>query len=405
MAFFFGFGLFIVYYLCISLLISYSLSLNTSFFISFGLCIIIILIFIYYISIKGEIIFHDIGEEIDDEIGIYKYFNYLRNNLHINRNIYIVATNGVYKAKLNSNDRNKIFYNYFPEYVGQKSFKVGNSTIHILSIDEANKMSGYTLRVLQIAPLTGLQSSFFEKNTITSRVLMGECLPVPSINTNKSWCNNMDEKEAVILNNNFLEQNYYLDKIPTRYITTTLARKVPFSFESIDSLPNYFKDPLFDKIFKLFVGRVHPSKGFCENVTCGANHPTVLSYMNAFGIINLNTDMDSVIKEQIDVFMSKMKCNDKEKMFNCLFDINRIVYIITGNIYSDANLGFSADSLENYDESFNKFMNLVKKYKPTLTPAYDVLAMYDFIYNTHIEKDYIISVSECNNYTIAMKNF
>ena len=95
-------------------------------------------------------------------------------------------------------------------------------------------------------------------------------------------------------------------------------------------------------------------------------------------------------------------CKDKEKMFKCLTDINRIVYLITGNLYSHAKLGFSAKSIENYAESFKSFMVLVEEHKPTLTPAYDVLAMYDFIENVDFMDDYVVPMSECDAYTEAI---
>ena len=360
-------------------------------------------------QIQTEIIFHDIDEELDDQTAIKKYIDYLEQHPELTRVVYLVATNGVYKAKLNSDDRNEVFYEYFPEYTGLKSFHEGSSQFNIITVEEASELSGMTFRMLQIAPLTGLEPKFFENNTINNRVLMGECLPIPSINTNKSWCNNMDEEGAKKLDSQFNDQNEYLEKIPTRYITTTFARNVPFSFDTIDSLPDHFKSKLFDKVFQMFVGRVPPHLGFCENVTCGANHPTVMSYMKSFGIDNfigideLVTDKDTQIFQQIHEFIKLMSnCTDRDKMLKCLTDINRIVYLITGNIYSDAKLGFSAKSLENYEESFKNFMTLVEKHKPTLTPAYDVLAMYDFMTNTNFREEYVVPISECNAYTEAI---
>jgi hypothetical protein len=350
---------------------------------------------------ENEIYFHDIDEELDDQTAIKKRIDYLEQHPEESRTVYLVATNGVYKAKLNSEQRNEIFYEYFPEYTGLKTFKEGNSQFHILTVDEANELSGMTFRMLQIAPLTGVKSEFFENNTIISRVLMGECLPTPSINTNKSWCNNMDEGGAQVLDKEFHEQNEYLEKIPTRYISQlrlSFVRKVPFSFDTLNSLPDYFKSKLFDKVFNMFVGRVPPHLGFCENVTCGANLPTALGYMRTFKITNLDSDKDNEIKEQVDEFMKLMtSCNDKEKMLKSLFDINRIVYLVTGNVYGkkDGKYGFSPDSLENYEESFKNFMDLAEKYKLPLTPAYDdVLAMYHFMENTEfdIDTDYIIPI-------------
>ena len=373
----------------------------------------------------NEVIFHDIDEELDDQTAIKKYIDFLEMNPQINRTIYLVATNGAYKSNLNSDDRNTVLYDYFPEYSGLKSFKEGSSTFHILNIEEVNKVTGMTFRMLQIAPLTGVSPEFFENNTIISRVLMGEHLPIPSLNTNKSWCNNMGEFEAQQLDEDFTQQNVYLSDVPTRFITTTFARKVPFSFETIDNLPDHFKSKLYSKVFDMFVGRVPPQLGFCENVTCGANHPTALSYMKTFeldghaGQIPIpvpstavvtasvaHPSDDSEILKQVNEFTSQMiNCKDKKTMTTKLFDINKIVYLVTGNVYSkiDGKYSFSPNSLENYDESFDKFMKLLTKYKPTLTPAYDVLAMYDFIHK-EVECDYVIPLTECDTYTEGIKN-
>ena len=366
----------------------------------------------------NEVIFHDIDEELDDQTAIKKYIDFLEMNPQINRTIYLVATNGAYKSNLNSDDRNTVLYSYFPEYSGLKSFREGSSTFHILNIEEVNKVTGMTFRMLQIAPLTGVSPEFFENNTIISRVLMGEHLPIPSLNTNKSWCNNMGEFEAQQLDEYFTQQNVYLSDVPTRFITTTFARKVPFSFETIDNLPDHFKSKLYSKVFDMFVGRVPPQLGFCENVTCGANHPTALSYMKTFeldghaGQIPIpvpSTAVAAVVGEilkQVNEFTSQMiNCKDKKTMTTKLFDINKIVYLVTGNVYSkiDGKYSFSPNSLENYDESFDKFMKLLTKYKPTLTPAYDVLAMYDFIHK-EVECDYVIPLTECDTYTEGIKN-
>ena len=353
-----------------------------------------------------EIIFHDIYEELDDPTAIKKYIDYLEKRTELSRVVYLVSTNGKYKSTLDSESRVDLFYEYFPEYTGCKTFNEGNSKFHIITIDEANELSGITFRMLQIAPLTGLSPYFFDNNTIINRVIMGECLPIPSINTNKSWCNNMDEVGAVELDSQFNDQNEYLDNIPTRYITTTFAREVPLSFYSINSLPDNLKSKLFDKAFQMFVGRVSPKLEFCENITCGSNHPTALSYMKCFGINELITDKDKQIKQQIGEFVDMMtNCEDKNKMLKCLTDINRIVYLITGNVYSNANLGFTAKSLENYEESFKNFMTLVNKYKPTLTHAYNVLAMCDFMENTDFGEDYVVQISYGDAYTIAISQF
>lgn len=378
-----------------------------------------------------NIIFHDTDEELDDQTAIQKYIEYLENywDKHhkvITREVYFVATNGVYKSHLNSDERNKVLFEYFPQYYKEYfpglCHRVGNSVIHFINIEEASELKDMEFRMLQIAPLTDLNPNFFKNNKVISRVLMGEKLPIPSLNTNKSWCNNLDEEEAILLDKEFNAQNEYLKDIPTRYITTSFARKIPFSYDTINSLPEHFKTKIFDKVFKLLVGRVPSHLGFCENVTVGANHPTIMSYLKSFNlkladgvekIIKTNNGNDlsvyPIIDEHCRSFVENMKsCKDKELMFEKLSDINKAVYLITGNLYknqyveekedSRSTATFSADSIHNYEESYKRFMDLVAKYKPSLTPAYDVLAMYDFITNYEFTEEFIIPMSETEKY-------
>ena len=381
-----------------------------------------------------NIIFHDTDEELDDQTAIQKYIEYLanysdKNHDIISREVYFVATNGVYKSHLNSDERNKVLFEYFPQYYKEYfpgiGHQLGDSVIHFINIEEASELKDMEFRMLQIAPLTGLNPEFFKNNKVISRVLMGEKLPTPSLNTNKSWCNNLDEERARILDEEFKAQNEFLKDIPTRYITTTFARKIPFSYDTINSLPEHFKTKIFDKVFKLLVGRVPPNLGFCENVTIGANHPTIMSYLKSFDLsledgvektIKMTNGKDllvyPIIEEHCKQFIKNMKsCKDKEMMFEKLSDINKAVYLITDNLYENqycinchliedpkSTITFSADSIHNYSESYKRFMDLVAKYKPSLTPAYDVLAMYDFITNYEFTEDYIIPMSETDKY-------
>ena len=176
---------------------------------------------------------------------------------------------------------------------------------------------------------------------------------------------------------------------------------------------------IFDKVFKLFAGRVPPHLGFCENVTIGANHPTITSYLKSFDLslddgienkIQMTTGEDqlaySIIEKHCRQFIENMKsCKDKELMFKKLSEINKAVYLITENLYenqycidSKSTNTFSADSIHNYEESYKRFMELVAKYKPSLTPAYDVIAMYDFITNYEFTEEYIIPMSDTEEY-------
>jgi len=372
-----------------------------------------------------HIIFHDTDEELDDQTAIQKYIKYLEDywvkyNEVITKEVYFVATNGVYKSPLNSDERNKVLFEYFPQYYKEYfpglGHRVGETIIHFINIEEASALKDMEFRMLQIAPLTGLNPDFFKNNKVISRVLMGEKLPAPSLNTNKSWCNNLEEDEALLLDKEFKAQNEFLKDIPTRYITTTFARKIPFSYDTINSLPEHFKTKIFDKVFKLLVGRVPPNLGFCENVTIGANHPTIMSYLKSFNLsledaaektIKIPTYDDeilvySVIEIHCRYFVENMtSCKDKELMFEKLSEINKAVYLITGNLYKTQRYTmdtFSADSIINYEESYKRFMDLVAKYKPSLTPAYDVLAMYDFITNYEFTEEYIIPMSETDKY-------
>lgn len=325
---------------------------------------------------KGKVglIITDPSEEIDDEVALHHLFKQIEIGVQKFDKIFIVFANGAYNSHTTSEERMQHFKKMFP------TFDTINPTINstkffLITSDKLKEYEGNHFDVfLQIAPLCGLGSDFFNNNTFDNRIVMGDLDdPKNSINLKKSW------KDNIELDNEFYQQEEALKLCKVKFITTNLARKVPLTFDNIRKLPYEMKNMILDKSFKLFIGRVPFNSPYCENVTVNANYTTIMNY--------LGPDAETKVKKHLNLgslevlckkFVENMSvCSNTKKMENILKSISSCVEIITGCKYTDSN--FQLESIDNPIKAKDNFINYIKENKCDMTPAYDLTAMLLFL--------------------------
>lgn len=320
----------------------------------------------------------DPDEDLDDEIALFHLFERMKSDRFEYDNVIIIFANGANGTKVTSSQRKRVFNQFFPQFDGDDKFEVNKTIVNLIMSSELDMIEGMTIdTLLQIAPLCGMGSDFFTKNTFKRRVVMGDLdNPKGSLNLSKSWNDkspNCDE-----LDREFNAQEKALSMVQSHYITTKLSRGVPFTYNMISKLPKDFGDYIIRKAFQLLVGRVPSHLPYCRNVTVGANWPTAKSYMSDWETDDfdryfkkLPQSVKATISDQVSEFMSD---SSDEEFRQALEDIYIVVHRITGKLYNSAD--FSVNSLAYVEEATSRFIEFVKVNKSSLTPAYDLLAMH-----------------------------
>lgn len=330
--------------------------------------------FIGYNKGKIGLIITDPSEEIDDEVALYHLFKQTQMGVQRFKEIFIVFANGAHNCKITSKQRMEYFKMMFPIFYEQEP-KINSTRFTMITSDEINNYIENHFDVfLQIAPLCGLGTDFFKNNSFGTRIVMGDLDdPNNSINLKKSWKDNID------LDKEFNEQEEALKFCKVKFITTSLARQVPLTFDNTQRLPSKMKDIILEKSFKLFVGRVPSQSPYCENVTVNANYSTIMNYLGPEAEIRINSHKNSTSLETLcKHFVGKMKvCNNQEKMEYVLKCISTCVEIITQCKYIDSN--FQYDSISDPNKAKSNFIDYISKNKCDMTPAYDLTAMLLFL--------------------------
>ena len=321
----------------------------------------------------------DPDDEIDDEIALYHMFEEIKknNSSFPYQQVLIIFANGQNGKNKTSNQRKKVFFDFFPEFKSESCI-VNGVKINFITADEMKHIKNFEIdTMLQIAPLCGLGTQFFASNIFKRRVVMGDLdNPKGSLNLSKSW--NEESPNFYELEKEFQAQQKALINVPSHYITTKLSRGVPFTYNMINKLPKNFRDYILKKAFQLLVGRVPSHLPYCKNVTVGANWPTAKSYLRGWDdddfdryFNKLQPKTKNIIQKQVDEFMA----GDKDSNFRqALEDIYLVVHRITGQSYISSD--FSVNNLTNVDEAEKRFADFIRENKSSLTPAYDLLAMH-----------------------------
>ena len=330
-------------------------------------------------NIENIIIFTDVGEEIDDEIALFWFFNYVYTP---EMSVTIVFTKGAANAEMSPAERYEVFQTYFP-----------NAPTAITYIHELESMASIRDQVydkmLQIAPLCGVPPIFFSQNTIMKLFLMGQHSGPGAVNTFKTF-GKRDEGDVWV---EYDAQMRELSAVNTVEIGTAISRLVPFTPSIVGKLPSEFKDQIFKKAYEQFVGRVPAFLSFCYGVTFGANYPTLLAYVNATSTIQsqyqeYKTSHSAETIEIADSYYESIltkpptadAVGDKQKVNEMIL----IVQFMTGGRYLNSSLQKGPANFANYEIGQHAWITKVEANNCSLTPAYDLLAMYVMVQNLDV---------------------
>ncbi len=326
------------------------------------------------------IIFTDVGEEIDDEIALFWLYHFSK----CNTKRIIVFTEGVANATITPSDRMEIFTKYFTnQMTGNLPDGTYIADLSFLSTVKGQKFS----KMLQIAPLRGVPPEFFRDNEFGTLYLMGQ-RHEPSINTCKSFPRQDDASEA--LWTEYEEQLSHLERVPTIEIGTALSRRVPFTGNIIDQLDEDFREAILKKAYEQFVGRVPAHLPFCYGVTFGANYPTLMAYV--LGSLKPQFELynDKVLQAQriktlandfYDSITKKPNGANRDEDVQMLISMISVVEFMTGGLYTNETLQNGASNFKGYEQGFYAFCQKVMEHNCSLTPAYDLLAMFAMVNN------------------------
>ena len=325
------------------------------------------------------IIFTDVGEEIDDEIALYWFMKY---RMKSSDDVTIVFTNGILTAEITPTERYKKFKEYFPDVL-QLGRCWDITYIHKLHTLRQIKNEHYT-HMLQIAPLRGVDPIFFEQNSFDCLYLMGQRAPPGAVNTYKSFGERSDANAAAW--DEYEAQLLHLSEVPTVEIGTAISRKVPFTAFVVNQLPEIFQGQILNKAYEQFVGRVPSVLPFCYGVTFGANYPTLMAYVSvptlkskfeAFKVLHREDErMNDLAQGFYDSIKIKKADADSKTDILKIKDMIMVVEFMTGGSYKNASLQKGPDNFTGYNMGKKRWSKAVVRHNCSLTPAYDLLAMF-----------------------------
>ena len=383
----------------------------------------------FYYNRELNIIFTDVGEEIDDEVAIDSACktsenstwiiicvpgasSILRENAQVSVNRRLERFRELFpyfeQSKLSKapdnvgwefrykNSKNSIFYVGGPSMMEDNRFLEEFGVLYYKNMCEFHGMV-FKLNIdnfMQIAPLWHLEPSYFEMFQIEKYIVMGDLKdPKSSINLTKAIPQEDKPVSYLSVEYDLLEQyNNQQSVLSTNsknilFIPTMIAREVPMPFSLMEKLHSTLKVPLLKTAFEQCVGRVPSAKSYAKNISV-VNHKTILNYLSPEekedilnnGGINVIPLMTALcINTQIDKFLKGAWGRDADdlKYRKRLQDIAQAVFLITRVEYkSDDNFtGFNADSLLDREIAEENWNAHIKENNCDLTPCYDLLAL------------------------------
>jgi hypothetical protein len=376
-----------------------------------------------------NIIFTDIGEEIDDEVVIDRICetsegstwiiicvpgasSMLRENAQISvikrlerfrelfpyfqqRKISKAVGDIGWELKY-KNSKNAMFYVGGPQMMEDAKFLEDFGVLYYKNMCEYHGMP-FKLKIdnfIQIAPLLHLEPYYFEMFQIKNYIVMGD-LENPNSSINLTKAIPQEEKAVSYLSDEYdLLEEYHNQQCVLNsnsqnilFIPTMLAREVPMPFILMEKLPSTLKLPLLKTAFEQCVGRVPSAKSYAKNISV-VNHKTILNYLSleqkedilkngGLNVIPLLTQKS--INTQIDKFLKGAWGRDVDdlKYRKRLKDIAQAVFLITRVEYKvdEGFTGFNADSLLNREVAEENWNAHIKENNCDLTPCYDLLAL------------------------------
>ena len=241
--------------------------------------------------------------------------------------------------------------------------------------------------LVQVAPLIHIEPRHLNLMKIQTRIVMGDLMkPDNSMNLTKSMEKNTAEGKR--LRSLYAGQEEILYKNSTKNISipTLYARQIPIPYALMESLPDTLRNPLLDKAFEQFVGRVDSALPWAESISV-ANHATIMKMLTKdkmYEILSQPTD-----DRLVDMVIEFLDSNTPADVFYPLRlgQMATAVEHITQVKYKTS--AFNHEALEDAKVAKENWLAYLAEHRPDMTPLYDGIAW------VVMEKGELPSVEDC----------
>lgn len=345
-----------------------------------------------------NVVYTDVGEEIDDELMFYMATQTSRDTTW-----FFVCVPGACSLDPNQSEYNvrrrlirfKQLFPFLEENVDGTHYSWTSPLCSTFYVGPPSmmKMDGIVVdNLIRIAPLWHIKPDYFEQFArIKNYIVMGDLSnPDQSINLTKAI-----PKDDNALREQYSAQEEVLQRNAeiVNAIPTSLARQIPLPYIIIRQLPTCLKEPLLDTAFEQCVGRVPAQMCYANNISV-VNHKTIMKYLPSNEQrVEVPVEVRQIIQEQVTHFLVNASKNDQnDQAYRIrLEEIAEAVYILTGIPYQIGELfnNFDKDNLVDPDAAKSAWLEHIAKYDCDLTPCYDLLTL------VVVEKGYVPDVKEC----------
>ena len=347
-----------------------------------------------------NVVFTDVGEEIDDEVMFH-----VATQTSMDSTWFFVCVPGA--SSLDPNDADQEverrlarfkqlfpFLELSPDLTHFRWTSPLGSTFYVGPPTMMQHDGLVVDNLIRIAPMWHIEPEYLTQFAhIKNYIAMGDLSqPDQSLNLTKAIPNDHEELQTQYLEQEAVFQGN-ADMIHS--IPTTLARQIPMPYALVRGLPDCLKEPLLDTAFEQCVGRVPPHLCFAKNISV-VNHRTILKYLSSDEpSVAVSDEIRQGIVEQVAHFLTNASEEDQadEAYRLRLEEIAEAVYRLTGTPYRSGVSfnNFDKDNLVDPDAAKSAWLNHIAKHDCDLTPCYDLLAL------VVMEKGYVPSVEECQS--------
>jgi hypothetical protein len=349
-----------------------------------------------------NIVFTDVGEEIDDEVAFHVATKTSSHSVWFFVCVPGASSTDPNKADLQVQKRLERFWTLFPflEPSADQTYYHWTSSIGSTfyvgppsMMQPPHDFTGLIVdNLIRIAPLWHMDPAYFEQFANIKRYIVMGDLAVPD--------NSLNLTKAIPRDNLNLRSQYDLQEAVLQgnakeilSIPTSLARGVPLPYDLVRELPACLSTPILETAFQQCVGRVPAHLNYANNISV-VNHKTILAY-NPLGVVP--DHVRKTIEEQVNRFLESASKDDfdDEAYRGRLQEIAETVYMITGVQYRDG-VDFNEENLVDPAKAKANWLAHIDRYNCDLTPGYDLLTL------VVKEKGYVPELTECNDSVKAM---
>ena len=356
-------------------------------------------------SRKTTVYFTDPDNEIDDQVLMHIV---LQRDTE-GQDIYFVCVPGFSTShdispRQQAEYRVKCVREQFPDMFGNSNCYIPISSDNYLNPSKFNLLSWYDFQIhleayannsnpfqvdtlIQVAPLIYIEPKHLEPMNIQTRIVMGDLMnPDNSMNLTKSMPKDTVEGKTLRTIYAQQEQLFYKKNTKTICIPTEYARQIPIPYALMESLPDTLRNPLLDKAFEQFVGRVDPALPWAESISV-ANHATIMKMLTKdkmYEVLSQPTEerLENMVIEFLD-------SNTPADVFYPLRlgQMATAVEHITQVKYKTS--GFNHEVLADAKVAKENWLGYLAEHRPDMSPLYDGIAW------VVMQKGELPSIEEC----------